>query len=60
MTDVPGPGAGGRASGAMVLSTDPRMTAAHRLYERLGFTRLPERDWSPMPGVDLLVYARDL
>jgi ribosomal protein S18 acetylase RimI-like enzyme len=44
----------------MVLSTDPRMTAAHRLYHRLGFTRLPERDWSPAPGVDLLVYARDL
>ncbi len=43
-----------------VISTDPRMTAAHRLYERLGFTRLPERDWSPMPGVDLLVYALDL
>jgi ribosomal protein S18 acetylase RimI-like enzyme len=44
----------------MVLSTDPLMTAAHRLYERLGFTRLPERDWAPVPGVDLLVYALDL
>ncbi|RBY84016.1 GNAT family N-acetyltransferase [Blastococcus sp. TF02A-26] len=44
----------------MVLSTDPRMTAAHRLYERLGFRRLPERDWSPVPGVDLLVYERDV
>lgn len=44
----------------MVLSTDPRMATAHRLYERLGFTRLPERDWSPLPGIDLLVYARDL
>lgn len=51
-----------RAAGkaAMVLSTDPRMTAAHRLYERLGFRRLPERDWSPLPGVDLRVYAREL
>ena len=51
-----------RAAGKrrMVLSTDPRMTAAHRLYERLGFTRLPERDWSPIPGVDLLAYAIDL
>ncbi len=51
-----------RAAGKrrMVLSTDPRMTAAHRLYQRLGFSRLPERDWSPMPGIDLMVYARDL
>jgi ribosomal protein S18 acetylase RimI-like enzyme len=51
-----------RAAGRqrMVLSTDPRMTAAHRLYARLGFTRLPERDWSPVPGVDLLVYSLDL
>ena len=51
-----------RAAGKtrMVLSTDVRMSAAHRLYERLGFTRLPERDWSPMPGVNLLAYARDL
>jgi ribosomal protein S18 acetylase RimI-like enzyme len=44
----------------MVISTDPRMTAAHRLYERLGFERLPERDWTPEPGIDLLVYARNL
>jgi ribosomal protein S18 acetylase RimI-like enzyme len=44
----------------MVLSTDPRMTAAHRLYARLGFTRLPARDWSPMPGVHLLVYSLEL
>jgi ribosomal protein S18 acetylase RimI-like enzyme len=43
-----------------VLSTDPLMTAAHRLYRRLGFTRLPERDWSPVPGTDLLVYSREL
>jgi ribosomal protein S18 acetylase RimI-like enzyme len=51
-----------RAAGKrrMVLSTDPLMTTAHRLYRRLGFTRLPERDWSPVPGTDLLVYARDL
>jgi hypothetical protein len=44
----------------MVLSTDPRMTSAHRLYQRLGFSRVPGRDWSPVPGVDLLVYARKL
>ena len=44
----------------MVLSTDPRMVAAHRLYQRMGFTRLPERDWSPLPEVRLLAYVRDL
>jgi ribosomal protein S18 acetylase RimI-like enzyme len=51
-----------RAAGKarMVLSTDPRMTAAHRLYGRLGFSRLPERDWTPVPGVELRVYALDL
>ena len=51
-----------RAAGKrrMVISTDPRMTVAHRLYRRLGFTRLPERDWSPMSGIQLLVYALDL
>ena len=33
------------------------MRTAHRLYERAGFVRLPERDWSPVPGVNLLVYG---
>jgi ribosomal protein S18 acetylase RimI-like enzyme len=51
-----------RAAGKrrMVLSTNPTMAAGQRLYERLGFTRLPERDWSPVPGIDLLVYSREL
>ena len=44
----------------VVISTDPLMTTAHRLYERLGFSRLPERDWRPEPDVDLLVYSREL
>jgi ribosomal protein S18 acetylase RimI-like enzyme len=52
--------AGAAGKRRMVLSTDPRMTSAHRLYERLGFTRLPERDWSPYPGVDLIVYQREV
>lgn len=48
-----------RAAGKrrVVISTGSRMTTAQRLYERLGFTRLPEKDWSPVPGIDLLVYA---
>ena len=44
----------------VVLSTGDRMRGAHRLYERLGFTRMPERDWTPVPGIDLWVYALEL
>jgi ribosomal protein S18 acetylase RimI-like enzyme len=44
----------------VVISSDLSMTTAHRLYERMGFRRLPERDWSPWPGVDLVDYALDL
>ena len=43
------------ASG-VVLCSMKEMTDAHRLYERAGFRRDPERDWSPVPGVDLLAY----
>ncbi|WP_018658382.1 GNAT family N-acetyltransferase [Actinomadura flavalba] len=39
------------------LSTQPNMTAAHRLYERLGFHRTPDDDWSPVPGLLLVTYA---
>ncbi|WP_030235587.1 GNAT family N-acetyltransferase [Streptomyces sp. NRRL S-350] len=41
----------------MAFSTRPTMTAAHRVYERVGFRRAPERDWAPHPGTDLMVYA---
>ena len=44
----------------MVLCSDRRMAAAHELYGRLGFARLPDRDWSPAPGVELLAFALDL
>ncbi|MEU9398263.1 GNAT family N-acetyltransferase [Streptomyces sp. NPDC048242] len=43
----------------LVLSTQPTMRAAHRIYARLGFVRTPERDWNPMPGlleIALLTY----
>jgi ribosomal protein S18 acetylase RimI-like enzyme len=40
----------------VVISSARDMTAAHRLYERLGFTRAPDRDWSPVPDVELRVY----
>lgn len=44
----------------LVLSTQPAMRGAHRIYARLGFTRTPERDWAPIPGLTLLTYALTL
>lgn len=44
----------------LMLSTQRQSAVAHRLYERLGFVRAPEQDWSPSPGVDLLVYSLEL
>jgi GNAT superfamily N-acetyltransferase len=41
----------------IVCSSQPAMRAAHRIYTRLGFTRDPARDWSPLPGVALLAFA---
>lgn len=48
-----------RAAGAraVVLSSLVQMTAAHRLYTRHGFTRLPERDWEPVPDVHLIAFG---
>jgi ribosomal protein S18 acetylase RimI-like enzyme len=40
----------------VVVSSANDMTAAHRLYERLGFARAPARDWRPVPDVQLRVY----
>ncbi|MGW3145545.1 MULTISPECIES: GNAT family N-acetyltransferase [Streptomyces] len=36
----------------IVLSTQHSMQAAHRIYERMGFVRTPERDWNPLPHLD--------
>lgn len=41
----------------LVLCTQTGMKAAQRLYEESGFSRLPERDWSPGPHVSLLAYG---
>lgn len=43
---------------ALVLCVISDNTVAHRLYTRLGFHRVPERDWSPAPGVDLWAFER--
>ncbi len=51
-----------RAMGAaqMVLHSATTMTAAHRLYARLGFTRDPSLDWVPEPDVELLGFRLPL
>ncbi|MFE7439603.1 GNAT family N-acetyltransferase [Streptomyces chartreusis] len=47
----------------IVLSTQRTMHGAHRIYERLGFVRTPERDWNPIPhlvDITLLTYELTL
>jgi ribosomal protein S18 acetylase RimI-like enzyme len=41
----------------LVLASQEDMVTAHHLYLEAGFTRLPERDWAPMPGVTLLAFG---
>ena len=42
------------------ISSMDRMTSAHRVYERLGFSRAPEDDWRPQPHVLLLAFVLSL
>ncbi|MGB9375235.1 MAG: GNAT family N-acetyltransferase [Jiangellales bacterium] len=43
-----------------VISTEPEMSVAQRMYEAMGFVRSPDRDWAPRPGIDLLTYRYDM
>ena len=43
-----------------MLGSLPAQEPAHRIYERLGFRRTPDLDWSPVEGVDLLAFRLDL
>jgi ribosomal protein S18 acetylase RimI-like enzyme len=45
---------------ALFLHSTPLMTAAHRLYQRNGFVRVPERDWLPLPELTLIAFRLDL
>ena len=45
---------------AMVLSSLAQMAAAHRVYGRLGYSRAPDRDWDPAPGVHLVAFVKEL
>jgi GNAT superfamily N-acetyltransferase len=51
-----------RAAGRsrLVLHTGAFMPAAVHLYEGMGFERLPELDFAPAPGIDLIAYAFEL
>lgn len=44
----------------LVLCTEPEMLAAQRLYARLGFLRVPERDWSLRAGLEFMSYVLEL
>ena len=41
----------------VVLSSLEVKAPAQRIYQRLGFTRDPDRDWSPVEGVDLIAFV---
>jgi GNAT superfamily N-acetyltransferase len=47
-------------AGGIALSSLESMAGAHRIYDRLGFHREPERDWSPAPGVHLIAFHKEL
>ncbi|HEX4290731.1 MAG TPA: GNAT family N-acetyltransferase [Trebonia sp.] len=42
------------------LCTNPVMASAQHLYETSGFSRTPDLDWSPGPGLTLRAYELDL
>jgi ribosomal protein S18 acetylase RimI-like enzyme len=45
---------------SVVMCSSSEMLTAHRLYERLGFRRTPDKDWQPTPQTSLLAYRLDL
>ena len=42
------------------LRTNEIMDIARRMYERMGFTRVPEFDFHPAPGIVVMAYCLDL
>jgi ribosomal protein S18 acetylase RimI-like enzyme len=45
---------------AVVISVRDFSAVAHRLYERLGFVRVPRLDWLPAPDIKLLAMRLEL
>lgn len=44
----------------VVMCSATGMATAHRLYARTGFRRLPDRDWQPVPEVELWAFEREV
>jgi len=44
----------------LLLSSQPRMAAAHHLYKDLGFARCPDLDFTPLPGIRLHAFVLEL
>jgi GNAT superfamily N-acetyltransferase len=44
----------------IIIHSTPWMTTAHGLYARRGFTRRPDLDWTPVPGLDLWAFVLEL
>jgi GNAT superfamily N-acetyltransferase len=47
-------------SSALALCSLREMTPAHRIYQRMGFVRAPDRDWEPLPGLTLVAFVLPL
>ncbi|MGW0040485.1 GNAT family N-acetyltransferase [Rhodococcus sp. NPDC003348] len=45
---------------AVVISTEPEMVDARRIYDRNDFVHVPDRDWQPVPGMELTVLVREI
>lgn len=45
-------------AGALAICVRDTNTDAAAMYERMGFSRIPDRDWTPRAGVDLLALTR--
>jgi ribosomal protein S18 acetylase RimI-like enzyme len=49
-----------RGHRAVVMSSEASMAPAHGLYLSMGFERTPERDWHPLPHIDLITFSKEL
>lgn len=49
-----------RGDHTVVMSTQPEMVDARRIYDRNGFVPDPDRAWEPIRGMELTVLVRDL